>query len=259
MDELKQLATLLANKSSRSFIDEHGTLALLPGDSYTIFARHVASYNIITELKRYCVSHVYNGLVTIGTPPEPSTELAFDIVSSSSAEPSELRKADAEVVQVIGNVLKDCGLPSVVIKLSHYSLLQAILTYCNIPSGGQRLNMCRKAKEELRNVQFNRPRGFNANLDAQMKSLLSLLIVHGSLDDVKSTLISLPDWVESEAASMADKAFTDLEEILRNIIGDDQEGYPVYIDLSVGLDNYKNLSGFDGFIFNFVYQEYQDQ
>lgn len=256
--ELKQLATqLLANnKSPDSFIDKYSTVVVLPNDSHTPFARHIASYNIKTELKRYCVSHVYNCSL-IGPPPEPNTESAFDVVSPPSAGSSELRKADAEVVQVIQNVLKDCGLPSVVIKLSHCSLLQAVLKYCNIPNDDQTAKVFRQAKEELE--RFNRPREFL--LDDQMELLLSLFIIHGELNEVKTKLSNLPDWTKSEAASMAQKAFDELEGILSNLTRseDDRESYRLYIDLSVGIEKHNALSGFDGFLFNFVYKEYEDQ
>ncbi len=260
-EELKQLAKILAWKSqSKSLMDNNGVTIVLPNDSHTPFAYHIANqYNSITaELKRYCIDQVYKGQTYVG-PPELSTELAFDIVSPSSAKSSELRRADAEMVQVIAAVLKDCGLPSVVIKLSHYSLLQAILNHCNIPNDDQRSTWCRQAKEELKRVQFNRPNGFKANLDVRMKSLLNLLILHGNLDQVKTRLNSLPAWVGSEVASMADKAFADLEEILSNINDDDRKGYSVCIDLSVGLENYDNIMGFDGFLFRFVYQKYELQ
>lgn len=249
---LKELATVLENDSSRSFVDKHGTLAVLPVDSHTSFARHVASYNI-KELKRYCVNQVYNNY-NVGPPPEPSAELAFDVVTSSS---SSLRQADVEVIQVIDKILQDLPLPSYVLQLNHHLLVKAVLSYSKVPEN-QHSKACSLLKVKTRNIR-NGMDGFITTVNEELNTLftpeslelvLKLLKMWGNLSEIKSYILSLPEWTDAiEAASLAKVAFEELEEIINH-----QKSCsvcPIFINLSIGLEKYKTHSGF---LFNFTHQ-----
>ena len=127
--ELKKLLDVIPTKSQKIlFADQHGTTAVLWSDSHTPLVRHIATCNINT-LTRYCINQVYvKG--SIGYPPEPTTELAFDIVT-----PSASRDADAKVIATFSRILQDCPfnpLP-VFLQVSHHLLVEAILVYCGVP------------------------------------------------------------------------------------------------------------------------------
>jgi len=130
-EELRKLSVILENETSRAFIDYNGTLAVLPVNSYTSFAHHIASYGLI-ELKRFCIQQVYQREFHTGEPPEPSnTELALDIVSEPSSTSKTLRQADAEVIKVFERVLlKDYRLAYIELQLNHRLLIEAVLIYC---------------------------------------------------------------------------------------------------------------------------------
>ena len=79
------------------------------------------------------------------------------------------------------------------------------------------------------------------------EELLSLLSAcWGNLNGVKSHLKNLPGW-EGEVASLADKAFDELEEI----IGQAKLSCPVFLYLNSGLELYNSHSGF---VFDFICQ-----
>lgn len=255
---LKELATVLENDSSRSFVDKHGTLAVLPVDSHTSFARHAASYNT-KELKRYCVNQVYNDH-NVGPPPEPSALLAFDVVTSS---PSSLRQADVEVIQVIDKILQDLPLPSYVLQLNHHLLVKAVLSYFKVPEN-QHSKACSLLEVKLRNIRNECWNVFMITENEQLNALftpeslelvLKLFRMWGNLSEIKSYILSLPDWTdESEAASLVKVAFDELEEIINH-----QESCsvcPIFINLSIGLEKYKTHSGF---LFNFIHQSSKNE
>jgi len=253
--ELKQLATVLENDSSRSFVDKYGTLAVLPVDSHTPFACHVASYDI-KQLKRYCVNHVYTSLALIGPPPEPITELAFDVVSPPSFS---LRQADAEVLQVFHKILQDFPLPSYVLQLNHHLLLKAIFVHCKLPEN-QHAKACSLLMRKLNKIR-NRVDGLIVDEDDhQLNAMfppesleLVLKLVCGDLSGVKTTLSSFPDWSGSEASKLVDDAFGELEEII-NIFRDKESSSsmcPVSINLNIGIEYYSTHSGF---LFSFTHQ-----
>lgn len=254
---LKQLATVLETYSLRSFVNEHGTLAVLPVDSHTPFARHVASYNI-KQLMRYCVNQVYTSLELIGPPPEPISELAFDVVTPPS---SSLRQADAEVLQVFHKILQDFSLSSYVLQLNHYSLLKAIFVHCKV-SENQHAKACSLLIRKLNKIR-NGVDGLIVDEDdhqlnamfppESLELVLKLLKVCGDLNDVKTTLASFADWVGSEAAQLADEAFSELEEII-NIFrnkGSASSMCPISINLNIGIEYYRTHSGF---LFSFIHQ-----
>lgn len=252
--ELNKLAAILENDSwAGSFINCNGTLAVLPTDSFTSFARHVASYEII-ELKRFSINQVYqltNDARFSGQPPEPiNTELALDIVSTPSSTGKALRQADAEIIKIFDQVLnKDCQLSCVVLQLSHRLLIEAILIYFKVPLG-MRSKACRRLQKELK----CRNKGASELLKIIMKILI---FVKGSLNDVRSQLRGLPDWIGSEADSLAEKAFGELKEIINflsspaNTGQDDCLSCQIFLSLSFGLEYYDTHSGF---LFNFIHE-----
>jgi len=243
-EELKKLAAILENNysssSSQSFVDFRGTMPVLPVDSFTSLARHVVSHNIM-ELKRFSIHPVYVGDKYFG-PPEPSNiDLAFDIVTPNKS----LRQADAEVIKVFEKVFKDCNLSSVVIQLNHRSIIEAILIYCKI-AVDQRSQMCR----QLREYDHNR----SSPSHAMLVPIWKLFDVTGNLSQVKAHLNSLPDWIGSESASLADGAFKELEEIIHHLSrANNQRGlsYKIVIHLKTGIDNYDTHSGY---LFSFIHQ-----
>jgi len=219
---------------------------VLPVNSHESFARHVAIYNI-KEFKRYCVSQVYDDH-HVGPPPEPSIELAFDVVSSS---PALLRQSDAEIIQVFHKILQDFSLPSFVLHLNHHLLLKAIFMHCKvtedqIPKGSS-------IRDKVNGIIVE---------NGQLKSMfppesselaLKLLNMSGDLNYVKTKLTSFPDWVGSEAAKLANEAFNELEEII-NIFRDIESSSsmcPVSINLNTGIEYYRTHSGF---LFSFIHQ-----
>jgi len=213
-EELKELASVLQvkkTKKSSEFINSRGAAVVLPTDSHTPFARYIATYNI-SEFKRYCVNHVYNeALKNTGQPPEPSTELVFDIVTSKSSKASTLRQADAQVVQVISRVMKDCKLSSIEIQMSHHLLLEAILVYCKVPVH-HRSEVLAQFDVNSGIISFVHD-GFKGLLikNSQIYNIWRLLHVRGSLSDVKSLFAGLPDWIGSGAALLANQAFNEFK------------------------------------------------
>lgn len=223
-------------------------------DSYTSFARHISTYNI-TDFKRYCVNQVFtDGVKYNALLQEPSTELAFDIVTPPSAKAVDLRRADAEVIQVIERVLKDCKLSYVVLQINHHLLIEAILVYCKVPLDRRsRILSQSNLKSEL--TQLVRD-GLLTFLN--LFTSFDLLKARGNLKEVKFKFENLPDWDGSEAALLANQAFNELEEIQNICQAKDKKGfmYPVFIDVSVGHEYYETHSGF---IFKFTSQPNPDE
>ena len=224
---------------------------MLPTDSHTPLAFYVASFGV-TDFKRYCVHQVYTDHHSIGAPPEANSELAFDIVSPPSVDESTLRQSDAEVLRVFANVLKDCTQSNIMLQLSHHLLVDAILIYCQVPDD-QRSKVCRQLVQKLKSVP-NGAIGFVADEDEQLKRVWKLLSFTGSFSSVEKHLKRLPDWIGSDAAILAERAFKELEEII-NLAGAENRGQKnrifIQLNLIVGLENYETHSGF---LFRFIYE-----
>lgn len=92
------------------------------------------------------------------------------------------------------------------------------------------------------------------NEDEQLKRVWKLLSLIGDFRGVKNHLNSLPDWIGSDAALLAENAFKELEEIV-NLVGSQNMAQKnlifIQLNLTVGLENYKTHSGF---LFRFAYQ-----
>ena len=245
--ELKKLLNVLSSKSSREilFADQYGTTAILWADSYTPLARHITTYNI-AELKRYCINQIYKAS-SIGNPPEPTTELAFDIVT-----PSASRQADAEVIVTFSKILQECQLP-VVLQVSHHLLVKAILEYCGVPEEEQSM-ACHQLTQKIKNIEADLERynpidlTFTRNQTAP-DQLLSLFSARGELRAVQSYLIGLPDW-QGDIALLAEQAFTELDEIINQAKSHGLH-CPVYISVNTCLERYDSHSGF---LFRFICQ-----
>ena len=241
--QLKALVKVLARKSRQlSSIDEHGTTAVYWNDSYTPLALHIAIYSI-NNLKRYSVNQVYKPS-DIGGPHDHETDLAFDIVT-----PTACRKSDAEVLNNFSKVFQDCQLP-VILKVNHHLLLKALFLFFGVPEDEQS-NACDELRQKLENIEKKMDHLIEVQWSFTCQSqtreeLLSLLSAWGNLNDVKSHLKNLPGW-EGEVASLADKAFDELEEI----IGQAKLSCPVFLCLNTGLELYNSHSGF---IFDFICQ-----
>ena len=182
-------------------------------------------------------------------PPEPiNTELAFDIVSASSSTAKALRQTDAEIIKVFDRVLnKDCQLSCAVLQLNHRLLIEAILIYFKVPLD-LRSKTCRRLQKELRCR--------NKDASELLKRIMKILIfVKGSLNDVRSQLRGLTDWIGSEADALAEKAFGELKEIINYLspsaitCQDDGLSCQIFLSLSFGLEYYDTHSGF---LFNFI-------
>jgi len=247
---LKKLANILNRRQhySREFIDFFGTLVVLPRDSHTPFAYTVAAFDI-DDFKRYCINQVYTDY-HIGPPPEATTELAFDIVSPSSTEEYNLRKSDVEVIRVISNVLRDCRQSSFVLQLNHHLLLEAVFIYCKVPDD-QKSEVCHQLELKLRDIR-DRADGYSAE-DDQFKRVWKILHFIGDLSAVEQHLNSLPDWIDSDAGLIAEKAFKELKAII-NLAKFERRGrknsMEMSVNLVVGLENYETRSGF---LFEFIY------
>ena len=243
--ELTKLLDVMPAKSPEIlFADQHGTTAVLWSDSHTPLARHIATYNI-QELKRYCINQIYK-TGSIGSPPEPTTELAFDIVTQSASP-----QADANVIATFSKILQDCPftpLP-VFLQVSHHLLVEAILVYCGVPVDQQSTAcnvLIRKLgdKEACRDLfTFTRP----------LDQLLALISARGDLQDVKLYLTNLPSW-EGDAALLAEQAFTELEEIISQSKALGLQ-CPVFISVNTCLELYDSHSGF---VFRFTCQNQQE-
>ncbi len=250
-NELRNLSKILDLKYPQSFVDCYGSLLVLPVDSHTSLARYIASYNI-KKLKRYCVNQVYRS-DSSSSPPESSSELSFDIVSSE-------RKAshDAQVIQLIANTLRDCKVQFVVVQMSHHLLVEALLVYCKVPVE-KRSKFCQSLKMKDGMIQrFTKQDSIN---DDQLRLFLKLINLRGDLDLLMAYFRRLPDWAESGAAALADEGFKELKEIITIYEAKKQKlkrlvwRYPVIIKLNVGFENYETHSGF---LFRFTYNHPMD-
>lgn len=244
-NELTKLSEILDNKYPQSFVDFKGSLAVLPVDSHTSLARYIASYSI-SKLKRYCVHQVYSP-DSSGSPPEPRTELAFDLASSERKS-----SQDAQVIQLIANILRDCKKSFVVLQLSHHLLVEALLVYCQVPVD-QRSNFCQHLKMERGAIKRLSSQDFIS--DDRLELFLNLVNMKRDLNGLKAYFGGLPGWVESGAAAIADEGFKELKEIIsiykaknRNL--KKRWRYPVCIKVNVGFENYDTHSGF---LFRFTY------
>lgn len=249
-EELRKLAVILENENSCSFIDYYGTLAVLPANSYTSFAHHIASYGLI-KLKRFCIQQVYQRDFHTGEPPEPSnTELALDIVSEPSSTSKTLRQADAEVIKVFERLLiKDYRLGFIELKLNHHLLIEAALIYCKVPLD-QRSKRCHELEKKFQALRDSNMKLDSSSLSDPIAMLLSLQ--SSSLSILKACLDSLPDWIGSESGNLADEAFKELGEIIKLLSrSSNRNGLncPIVISLRTGLDYYDTHSGF---IFSFI-------
>ena len=228
------------------FLDKHGTTAVLWSDSHTPLARHIATYNI-HELKRYCINQIYK-TGSIGSPPEPTTELAFDIVTQMTTQTQTSRDADAEVIVTFSKILQDCQLP-VMLLVSHHLLIKAVFVYCGVPDDQQSM-ACHQLRAEFQRMETNRCQFNPANLtfacnNQPLDQLLALISARGDLQDVKSYLTKRPGWE-------GDAAFTELEEIIS-----EAEGLqcPIFISMNTCLELYDSHSGF---VFRFTCQNQQE-
>ena len=195
--------------------------------------------------------------------PKPQTGLAFDIVTHSVSH-----QADAEVLVNCAKVLQDCQLP-VVLQISHHLLLKAVLVHCQVPEDAHS-ETCFEVKRKLVE-RYSYLFGGTLNIIQRfiplqpytplMKQLLNLIDVTGSLEEVKSHLISTdvdPSHLSalsifgsnSKAAEMANHAFNELEQII-TIAKRIGLSSSIFVCLDVGLENYYTHSGF---VFRFITQ-----
>jgi len=244
-NELTKLSEILDYKYPQSFVDLNGSLAVLPVDSHTSLARYIVSYSI-SKLKRYCVHHVYS-TGSSSSPPGPSTELAFDLVSCE-------RKVaqDVQVIQLFANTLRDCEEKFVVLQLSHHLLVEALLIYCKVPAD-RRSEFCQHLKMKRGTIQRCSRQDFIS--EERLNLFLELINMKRDLNGLMTYFGRLPGWTESGAAVIADEGFKELKEIITIYKAKNRKlkkswRYPICIKANVGFENYDTHSGF---LFRFTY------
>jgi len=232
-------------------MDHNGKVFILPLDSHTTsLAYHIATSSAFYDAKRYSINQVYD-IENYRASCSASTELTFNIVTSSASATQGLRllKEDAQVVQLIAKVIRDCkiSLSSVELQMSHQLLVEAILVHFGVPFD-QIATVARQIQEKLRCYPKGVIPTFNGIADPESLKLFWMLIndVPCTLKMMRDRLNNLADWnINGATTSTADRAFTELENIAQNLLGsDDLEGLPpILINLSLAFENYETYSG----------------
>ncbi|KAK7506996.1 hypothetical protein BaRGS_00001847, partial [Batillaria attramentaria] len=113
------------------FLDNSGSIVILPHDLRVPFARFVA-HNHVQNIKRYSVERVYRQSKVFGLHPREMMECAFDIVTATYS----CSIPDAELLVLVQEVINEFpGLQSRQFKVcvNHSLLVQAVLLHCGVP------------------------------------------------------------------------------------------------------------------------------
>ena len=119
-------------ETSVRFLDASGTAVQLPYDLTVPYARSIANQTNLVR-KSYSFGHVFRA-APAGLHPRTHGEFDFDIVTDDSLD---LALREAEVLKVADEVidaLPAFSLTPIVYHLTHSTLLDAILTFCGLPS-----------------------------------------------------------------------------------------------------------------------------